>query len=206
MLVTRWAAMLVMSAASLASALPVQAASAVTKAFLDNLAPNIDFLDRSSRFALKNSKSTRLRAFAFSEAREQTLAANSFYDWTLADARSLVASASGDAGGKGLDRKDLDRSATGSINPPASPKLIAKREQPNADDRLPRGQEDLDSIEGLEGPAFDAEYKERQVDALQQIEADYKDYAANGDDPALKKLAARELAKVKPRLAQIREL
>ena len=204
MVVTRWAIMLVVSAAPLAGALPAQAASAVTKAFLDNLTPNVDFLDRSSRFAVKNSKSIRLRAFAFSEAREQTLAADAFYDWMQADAKPVMASADRDVSRKRLDGKDLDRSATGSTKPLGAP--ASKREQPVVDDRLARGQEDLDSMEGLEGPAFDAEYKEKQLDALQQIEADYRDYAVKGDDPALKTLAARELPKIQRRLAEIGKL
>ena len=206
MVVTRWAAMLVVSTASLAAALPVQAASSVTKAFLDNLIPNIDFLDRSSRFALKNSKSARILAFAFGEAREQTLAANAVYDWTLAGASEMVASADQDARRATLEGKDLDRSATGSTRPQALPIVATKREQPTIDDRLPRGQEDLDSMEGLDGPAFDAEYKEKQLDALQQVQADYRDYVVKGDDPTLKRLAARELPKIERRLADIGKL
>ena len=56
MVVTRWAAVLVMGATSLVSAPSVFAASTATQAFLANLVSNVDFLDRSSRFALKNSK------------------------------------------------------------------------------------------------------------------------------------------------------
>ena len=203
---TRWVAMLFVSAASLAGALPALAASAVTRAFLDNLTPNIDFLDRSSRFALKNSQNARVKAFALSEAREQTLAANAFYDWTLANAGTPVVPMVQDASRTALNSKDLDRSVTGSTKVPASPASTSKPGQAIIDDRLPRGPEDLDSMEGLEGPAFDVEYKDKQRDALQQIEADFKDYAANGDDPALKSLAARELPKIVRRLTQIGNL
>ncbi len=52
------------------------AASPATQAFLENVTQNVDFLDRSSRFALTNSKGARVHDFAFNEAREQTLAAN----------------------------------------------------------------------------------------------------------------------------------
>ena len=205
MVVTRWATVLAVGAGSLALVLPAGATSAVTQALLDNLTPNIDFLDRSSRFALKNSKSAKVRAFAFSQAREQTLAANAVYDYTTAAATSTVASTHKGGSEKSLDRADLDRATTASILPPALPSA-SKREQPAVDDRLPRSQEDLDSMEGLEGAAFDSEYKEKQRDALQQIEGDYTDYIAQGDDPLLKKIAVRELPKVKRRLLEVGHL
>ena len=135
------------------------------------------------------------------------------YDWTKADANALVASAATNARSqglelkrddrKGLDSRDLDRSATGSTPLTSSPALQQKSPERIADDRLPRGQEDLDSLEGLEGGAFDAEFKEKQLDALQQIETDYKDYAVKGDVTALKAIAARELPKVQRRLVQL---
>ena len=207
-----------LSTASLLGGTPAIAASSATKAFLANVTPNVDFLDRSSRFALTNSKSTRMRAFAFSEAAEQTLAANALYDHSLAETNPLVASA---------DSGKLDRTPTGSTKA-ASPKAVNPRAggaKPSvtpmpapvaapvptskaapdtiADDRLPMGQEELDSLEGLEGSVFDAQYTEKQLDALHQLETDYQDYAVKGDDLALRAFAVRELPKVKRRIAQL---
>lgn len=175
---------------------PVLAASSASRAFLANLIPNVDFLDRSSRFALDNSKNARLRAFALSEAREQTRAADALYDWTLANAHPMTASTAPAEG--------LDKTPTGSIKPawpafaPTDGKAGGK-----TDDRVPLGQEDIDSLEGLEGQAFDAEYKEKQRGALEQVEADYRDYLAKGDDLALLVLAKRELPRITKRRASL---
>ena len=143
------------------------AASPATSAFLTNVTQNVDFLDRSSRFALTNSKTPRLHAFAFSQAREQTLAANAI------DAYTETAK----------DVLPTGRSAA-----------------EVADTRLPLGQEDLNSLEGLTGSAFDAEYKAKQLDALRQVVSDYQTYLASGDDPTLRAIAGRELPKAKRRL------
>ena len=151
-----------------ASNVAASAASPATAAFLANVAQNVDFLDRSSRFALTNSKTARLHAFAFSEAREQTLAANALdaYMDTAKDALLTGRSAAVEGG-------DL---------------------------RMPLGQEELNSLEGLTGAAFDAEYKAKQVDALRQVVSDYEGYIARGDDATLLGIARRELPKAKHRL------
>ena len=77
---------------------------------------------------------------------------------------------------------------------------------PAADNRLAMGQEDLDSLEGLSGSEFDAEYKAKQADALRQIQSDYQTYLAKGDDPVLLGLANHELPDVQHRLAQLGKL
>ncbi len=165
------AALAVGSLCFAASSITASAASPATAAFLTNVAQNVDFLDRSSRFALTNSKAARVHAFAFSEAREQTLAANAIdaYTETAKDALLTGRSAAADT----------------------------------ADMRLPLGQEDLNSLEGLNGPDFDAEYKAKQRDALRQVIADYEGYLASGDDPTLRAIAGRELPKAKRRLDQL---
>ena len=73
--------------------------------------------------------------------------------------------------------------------------------KPIVDNRLPRGEEDLNSLEGQTGAEFDKEYKDKQVDALKQVEADYRNYIVKGDDPVLLGIANRELPKVRHRLA-----
>jgi predicted outer membrane protein len=175
-----------------------QPASLATDMLLANLAPNVDFLDRSSRFALTNSKDGRLKSFAHDEAREQTLAANAIDDWIEARKAPLVA----DASNNGDAEPPVVSGRSVAIDPPAGAQPAALP----ADTRLALGEEDLNSLEGLEGKAFDAEYKQKQRDALSQIADDYTAYLANGDDPALLALAKAQLPKIKHRLAEIDRL
>lgn len=172
------------------------AASPRTRDFFANLVPNVDFLDRSSRFALQNSKNARLKEFARSEAREQTLAANAIDEWKEGDQPAPPA----------LSAKNLDRTPTGSTRQRGVPAPTAPVAQPIVDDRLPMGQEDLDRLEGLEGPEFDAVYKEKQRDALGQVVQDYEAYIEDGDVAALKALAIRELPRIRRRQAQLAKL
>ena len=153
------------------------AASAATQMFLANVSPNLDFLDRSSRFALTNSKDARMHEFAFNEAKEQTLAANALDEWAQTNKPDDVVT------GRSI--------------------AVAGQVAPVADTRLPMGQEDLDSLEGLAGREFDTQYRAKQFEALRQVEADYKTYIATGDDPGLIDLAKRELPKVQRRISML---
>ncbi len=161
------------------------AASPATDVFLANLAPNVDFLDQSSRFALTNSKNARVHDFALVQAREQTLAANAIDEWRQGNAAGSQPGRQASGDGPLL----TGRSAA-----------VEGRSAAVADQRMPMGQEDLDSLEGLSGGDFDEQYRVKQRDALRQVEADYQDYIARGDDPMLLALASRELPKVRQRL------
>lgn len=164
------------------------AASVQTRMFMDNVTPNVDFLDRSSRMALDKSKDARIKEFARSEAILQTNAANAFYDFSQGAGRIDVASAST---GDGLI-SGRSAAVTGQVA--------------TIDNRLPMGQEDLDSLEGLAGKSFDEDYKTKQLNALMQIETDYTDYIAKGDDPVLLGIANRELPKVQHQISTLRKL
>ncbi len=185
---------------------PSPADPGATERFLANLVPNVDFLDRSSRFALTNSKDARLKKYAFDEARDQTLAANDLYDWSQASGLSAMSAIAGKAWQGHGSGADLDRTPTGSTPTSGAAQTPAYNEPVATDDRLPRGQEDLDSLEGLEGSDFDSEYKEKQKDALSQIQTDYSDYLAHGDDPRLLDLARRQLPQVKKQIEALRKL
>lgn len=150
-----------------------RAASANTEVFLANVTANVDFLDRSSRMALENSKSVKIKDFARGEATEQTLAANAIYDVT----------------------------AKAPLQTGRSVALSGQPEQ--VDLRLPMGQEDLDSIEGLSGIEFDEAFRAKQRDALTQVQTDYETYLASGDDDALKSIAKQELPKIKKQIAAL---
>ncbi len=166
------------------------AASPVTNAFINDVNPNVDLLDRSSRLALDNSQNARLKSFARSEAKEQTLAANAIYDWSQSDARG-VAVASADQTGAVVTGRSV------AIDKP----VVAVPEQmPSAN------QEDIDRLYGLTGAEFDAAYKAVQVTALKNLVVSYQEYITNSDEPALKAIAARELPKINQRLAELTRL
>ena len=169
-----------------ASSAPVSAASPMTSVFMDNAMPNVDFLDRSSRMALDHTKNARIREFAKSEAAEQTNAVNALYDWSQSDRKTAQADA---------DVVKTGRSVA-----------VAGEKAPIVDMRLPAGQEDLDRLDGLADGEFDTLYKDRQKDALKQIESDYQAYIAKGDDPVLLGIANQELPKVRHRQAELNRL
>ena len=158
--------------------------SPMTQRFLDNAVPNVDFLDRSSRLALENTKSAKVRDFAKGTATDATNTANAIYDWSQAATSSAVAA---------NDSAPVRTGRSAAVDP--APDL-----------RLARGQEDLDSLQGADTKEFDAQYKQAQIDALTQVQTDYQDYIAKGDDPALKALAAKELPKITQRLAAARKI
>ena len=166
---------------------PAFAASKTTEAFLADVNPNIDFLDRSSRMALDNSKSPRLREFARGEAREQTLAANTLYSWNDTEKQQIVAANVGPDGLVTGRSVAIDQPAAVAAFPPAS-------------------QEDLDRMYGMTGQEFDDSYKTTQISALKQLVVSYQEYITNGDEPALKALATSELPKINRRLAELRKL
>ncbi len=163
---------------------PANAASLVTDAFLTNANQDVDFLDRSSRLALTNSHDAKVKAFAYDQARNQTLTANALGDWIKAD-----------LGTQG------DQVATGrsvAIDGSAS---TTTREM--AMMSPPAGQEDLDNLEGLTGKEFDAIYKARQLATLGQLKALYTAYQSSGDDATLVSIAKRELPKITKQIAEL---
>lgn len=175
---------------------PAFAASPITEWFMANAEPNVDFLDRSSRMALTNSKNTKIRAYALSEAKDATLAANTLDLWIENRASAKAAVASADTGA-------LQTGRSVAIDGQTQP---AATFVPIADARNPAQQEDLDRLFGLEGKEFDDLYKAKQIDALSQLRQDYADYVVKGDDPALKAAAVKELPKVEDRLALLSKM
>jgi hypothetical protein len=165
------------------------AASSITNAFITDVNPNVDLLDRSSRLALDNSQNAKLRAFAKSEARQETLVANAIYDWTQADAHP-VAVASNEQAGTGAI-------LTGRSVAIDKPKVAIPEQMPSAN------QEDIDRLYGLTGGEFDAAYKAVQVTAIKALIVSYQEYITNSDEPALKAIATKELPKLNQRLAEL---
>ena len=172
------------------ASLPAAAASPTTGTFLTDVNLSVDFLDRSSRMALDNSKSPQIRTFARSEAAEQTHTLNAFYDWSQKDAAPVAI-----ASNAGTDGLLTGRSVA--IDKPvkvAAPQIATDHS------------EDIDRLYGLTGSEFDESFKAAQVTTLTQLVSIYQEYITNGDEPALKTMATRELPKINRRLAELRRL
>lgn len=182
---------------SLSPLAPARAASIATNVFLDNLVPNVDFLDRSSRMALTHSKDARVKGYAAGQAKDQTVAANALDEWIRADRAAQTVVAQAQTNGVITGRSVAIDAPVAPAVQPSNAQLAAAQA---ADTRLPMGQEDLDFIDGLSGKDFDQAYKEKQAIALRQIITDYQTYIAKGDDPMLLGIANRELPKAQRRL------
>lgn len=160
------------------------AASPMTTAFVANLVPNLDFLERSSRLALDHAGASGLHSFAAAEV-DQIPSATAVAQWF-------------DPGLKVAQAADLAPLQTG--------RSVATGAKAPVDPRTPLGRAELDALAKLQGKAFDDLYWEKQVDALKQVESDYATYIAVGDDPVLRALATRELPKVRQRLQALTRL
>ena len=206
-------------AVALAGVAPAFAASPATDAFVANVHPNVDFLDNASRLALKVSSSAKLRGFARSEATDQTLAGNQLVAWTQTQTPGGIVAATGAAPVDGAVAiaataptdvvngvGDVLTGRSVAIDTPvvAAPLTVTRTPAPGT--LLPSQQTDMDRLSTMSGKRFDAFYVTTQKDALRQLATLYTDYAANGDDPALRAMAARQLPIVKQRLEQLRAM
>ncbi|WP_158811918.1 DUF4142 domain-containing protein [Beijerinckia sp. L45] len=198
-------------------AAPAMAASPMSNAFVANARANVDFLDSSSRLALAQSSSARIRAFAHREAREETIASNSLVAFASTNGQivvgqTLVDGPMGPVVGVAVLPLDVASNVTTSvgnnvdavlsgrsvaIDDPLTPRLAAP--QPY----LPASAADLDRLRGLQGREFDALYRSTQRDALMQLATLYRDYLQNGDDEALRALARSELPKINRDLREL---
>lgn len=190
MKMTKLFAVFAAGALSMAAAcMPAHAASPVTRFFMNNVAANLDFLEKSSRLALTHSDSPKVRTFAGSEAEEQAIAASAIDLWAGARKTPFVAVAS----------VDVPLQSGRSV-------AVATGEQVMPDTRVALGSANLDRLKGLSGTGFDNLYWQQQLDALKQVETDYVSYAADGDDPVLRSIAERELPKIERRIESLSKL
>jgi putative membrane protein len=79
-----------------------------------------------------------------------------------------------------------------------------KAEIPSALD--PEHKKKLDDMKGLSGKDFDSAYDKAQVDAHQQAVSLFETYAKSGDNPDLKKWAAKTLPHLKQHLSMAQKL
>lgn len=215
----RLVTLLATGALALATAsISANAASVATEAFIANVRPNIDFLDRSSRMALDHGASSRIRTFARSEAIEQTITANSLVAWTQANTTRGAIAAVALPGTvvaapvvvESVDVATAPVAVAADVVTGRSVALdvpVAINTAPEARrELLPAGQNDLDRLAGLKGRNFDALYRSTQLDALRQLSTLYASYIQNGDDPQLRAMATAELPKINRRIAAMRRL
>ena len=167
-----------LSAAGFAS--PAMAASSITDAFVANMKPNLEFLERSSELALTRPLKVAVRSYARDAVAETS---------RIAEGLSAVQVA---ASGPDADGVTTGRSAA--IDVPAGLGQAANG-------RAPLDRTDLEELVRLSGRKFVDAFWLKQVDALSQLRADYETYAQDGDDPALVDFAKRELPVVEHRLA-----
>lgn len=177
MVVTTQRNVLLAAVIAIFGATAAQAASPITTAFLANVQANTDFLDHSSVIASGHAKSETIRAFAMSEAPEQAHVASALLDLPPA----VLASTD----------QDIATGRSVAIDGPA---------RQAANGRPPMTQSDVGHLHALSGRAFDDFYWTKQLDALSQLESDYRTYIAHGDDPALVAMAKSQLPRVLNRL------
>ncbi len=212
----------VATVALVAATASASAASPATDAFVANVRPNVDLLDRSSRLALDKSPSAAVRAFAHGEAMEQTIAANSLVAWTQTntvrgEAVALGAPVAGTVVAPLADIAAVPLDVTNGVGDLVTGRSVAV-DRPLTVTRgrgdgstlgstlLPAGAEDLSRLQDLSGRQFDALYRSTQLDSLRQLATLYRDYAVNGDDPSLRAMAVRELPRVNARIVGLRKL
>lgn len=207
--------------AVLATTLSASAASQATDAFVANVRPNVDFLDRSSRLALDKSKGAAVRSFAHSEAMEQTIAANSLVAWTQTSTARGEAVALGEPVSGALAPLaeiaavpldvtngvgDLVTGRSVAVDRPLVVTRMPREAATPGDTLLPAGAQNMSRLQDLGGRQFDALYRSTQLDSLRQLATLYRDYATSGDDPSLRALSVRELPRVNARIVGLRKL
>ncbi len=193
---------------------PPSFASQLTDAFVANAKPNVDFLDKSSRLALERSASRRIKAYAQDVAARETIVDNTFVAWWQSNTSAGASAALGTA--PQAERNPLDKMA-GDMSKLVDGSLLTGRSV--AVERLapvvvpapkttllPSQDADFDTLKTLSGKRFDAFYKLTQRNALRQLVALYRDYASQGDDPALRSLSALQLDKTNDLISRLNGL
>ena len=171
---------------------PAQAASPMTDAFLANVAANLSILDASSRMARSQTGSAAIVAYAADETSEAKQVATALAEATPAGHRasSQVADADGVMTGRSVAVVGM----TGRVEPAVQSSVLEA-----ANSRTP-ATADLAKLRTVHGRAFDKLYFVLQLDALSQIESDYRTYISEGDDPAVATMAHQQLPGLMRRL------
>ena len=170
---------------------PAQAASQMTEAFLGNVAANLAILNTSSRLAAGHTESSDLEAYAADTSAEATHVASALTEATPSDVRFAQASPADLMTGRSVAVAGM----TGHVSNPMQQGLALEA----ANARMP-ATADLTKLQTLRGAAFDNLFFTLQLDALSQIESDYRTYIKHGDDPAIASMAHKQLPALMKRL------
>ena len=204
-------------------------ASQLTDAFFANAKPNVDFLDKTSRLALERSPSRRVKAYAQDVAARETIVANSlvavWQSTTPAGASAALGMQASEADRDPLEplgkvagnlAGSVTRLVDGSLltgrsvalDVPAlvSPAAVSPAATLASRPLLPSQQADYETLKTLKSQRFDSFYKLTQRNALRQLVAVYRDYASDGDDPALKSLSMLQLDKTNDLIRRLNDL
>ena len=164
--------------------------SAITDAFAASAARALAVLQRSDDLAFANG-SAKSQAFAARDLAVQAVAGGALVAWAHAEQRAAkAAAATPTIDGLGPVFYPFDAAVL--------PLSIDGRAATAADRAL------FERLAALHGSAFDAFYAASQADALDRLQATYIDYIKNGDDTALRRLAVRNLPRVRQLLAELR--
>ncbi len=167
--------------------------SAMTDAFAASTSRAYAILQQSDNLALNNGGRPGLQTFARRDLACQAPAAEALVAWAHAEQRAAKRAA---------ETPSLD--ALGPVLYPFDavvlPLSIDGRAATAADRAL------LEQMAALHGSAFDDLYASSQITALNRLQETYVDYIKNGDDPALRLLAVRNLPKVRQLIADLRRL
>lgn len=197
---------------------PAANADQLTDAFVANVKPNVDFLDKSSRLAVERAPTRSVRSYAERTAVNQTIVANSIVAWWQSSTSEGAGAALGtppvgsaaDLGAQ-LDRAgdDFQKAfADGGLQVGRSVGVAQGRPSAPVERRplIPAQQDDLARLSQLHGRRFTAFYVVTQRDALRQLAALYRNYAVRGADPALRSVSIRQLEKVNEALVELGRL
>ena len=181
------------------SRMPASAASPMTAVFISNVAANLAVLNASSHLANERSDSGAVNAFAGNEMNEAAVVASALADATPSDI-ALGSTLQIGAVQTGRSVAVVGKPEAASLDQTAANPLEA------ANGRLPPAADALARLKTLHGSAFDNLYWTVQLDALSQIESDYRTYIRLGDDPAIAKMARENLPALMHRLEALTKI
>ncbi len=189
-------------------------ASQLTDAFVANAKPNVEFLDKSSRLALERSPSRAIKTYAQDVAARETIVDNTIVAWWQSNTPAGASAALGTAPQSERDpldaiAGDMSKLVDGSLLTGRS--VAVERLAPIVvpaprSALLPSQDADFETLKTLKGRRFDAFYKLTQRNALRQLVALYRDYASQGDDPALRSLSTLQLDKTNDLIRKLNNL
>ena len=200
--------------AGLATVASPSSASQLTDAFVANAKPNVDFLDKSSRLALERSPSRSVKAYAKNVAARETIVDNTIVAWWQSNTPAGASAALGNPPQADRDTLvrvagDMSKLVDGSLLTGRSvaverldPVVVPAPKSP----LLPSQEADFETLKTLSGKRFDAFYKLSQRNALRQLVALYRDYASQGDDPALRSLSTLQLDQTNGLISKLNDL